>query len=83
MLAASAVLDFGGETEFADMRLALDYLLDWRLEQRMGKMQFIQMFIRGSCLTSIIPRPAFSAIVTCRFVLRGCMLRSPSRTTAG
>lgn len=33
MLAASVVPDFGGETEFADLRLAYDHLPDWRLDQ--------------------------------------------------
>jgi alpha-ketoglutarate-dependent 2,4-dichlorophenoxyacetate dioxygenase len=37
MLAASVVPDFGGETEFADLRLACDHLPKWRLDQIKGK----------------------------------------------
>jgi alpha-ketoglutarate-dependent 2,4-dichlorophenoxyacetate dioxygenase len=33
MLAASVVPDFGGETEFADLRMAFDALPDWRKNQ--------------------------------------------------
>ncbi len=37
MLAATVVPDFGGETEFADLRLAYDQLPDWRRAQIKGK----------------------------------------------
>jgi hypothetical protein len=37
MLDASVIPDFGGETEFKDMCLENDHLLDWRLEQRKGE----------------------------------------------